>query len=132
MSNEKQDPLSPSEWKVMKIVWEKKSVAFREIYEQASKEQDWSQSTVKTLLRRLVDKGYVETQAVGNSYLYKPALSPQKPLRRYADDLLNYAMDGTVGPLLAYMVKKSDLNPEEVHALRKMLDEYEDKKEDKS
>jgi predicted transcriptional regulator len=126
MAREAPDPLAPAEWKVMKIVWDLKSCAARDVYEQAGAEHGWTPSTVKTLLRRLVAKGYVTTQQVGNSFLYRPARPALAALRGAADNLLDNAAEGTVAPLLAYMVKKSNLTPEELAQLRALLAAQED------
>lgn len=128
----KLDPLAPSEWKIMKIVWDLKACAARDVIQAVQDEKDWSPSTVKTLLRRLVEKGYLKTQQVGNSFLYRPAQPALKSLMNLADELLNRAMEGTMGPVLAYMVKKGNLSPEEMTELRSLLDEREENREDES
>lgn len=129
MPRRKSDPLSPSEWKVMKIVWERKSCAARDVYEVAGQAHGWSPSTVKTILRRLVEKGFLTTTQVGNSFLYRPARPALKSLCRAADSLLDNALEGTTGPLLAYMVKKSRLSHEEIEQLQALLEEFQAKKE---
>jgi len=123
VAREKGDSLTPAEWKVMKIVWQLKTGAARDIYELAGKEYGWAASTVKTLLRRLVEKGFLTYSQVGNSFLYRPVKPALKSLLCAADTLLANALDGTVGPLLAYMVKRSKLSKEELEKLRELLTE---------
>ena len=117
------NPLTPAEWKIMKIVWEKRSCAARDVYEVAGSTHGWAPSTVKTILRRLLEKGYLRTTQVGNSFLYRPSGAVLKSLYRPTDTLLDNALAGTVGPLLAYMVKKGELSAEELETLRSLLDE---------
>ena len=124
MAKKKTDPLTPSEWKIMRIAWERKSLASRDFCQEAGKKYDWAPSTVKTLLSRLVEKGYLKTTRIGNSFLYEPARPALSTLYRAADNLLGNIVDGTTGPLLSYMVKKSDLSLEEVEELRALLDKY--------
>jgi BlaI family penicillinase repressor len=123
MPRERLAALSAAEWKVMKIAWQLKSAAARDVYEEAGREHGWTASTVKTILRRLVEKGFLTYTQVGNSFLYRPARQPLKSLFGAADTLLANALDGTVGPLLAYMVKRSKLSPDELEQLRTLLDE---------
>jgi predicted transcriptional regulator len=132
MSERMPEPLTTAEWKVMKIVWEQGSGAARDVYQAAGTAHGWTASTVKTLLRRLVEKGYLKTTQVGNSFLYHPARPALKSLYGAADVLLKNALDGTVGPLLAYMVKKGNLSAEELAELRTLLDELAPPEEDKS
>jgi BlaI family penicillinase repressor len=131
MKKKRLEPLSPAEWKIMKIIWDQKACAARDVYEVAQQEHGLAVSTVKTHLRRLVEKGYLETTLIGNSFLYKPTLNRIHSLCRFADELLSHAYEGTVAPLVAYMVKHSHLNPEEVAELKKILDEYEKKQGEK-
>ena len=117
-------PLSPAEWKVMKILWRRGSCAARDAYEEAGQEYGWAASTVKTILRRLTAKGYLKTKRVGNSFLYRPARPALKSLLAAADTLLENALDGTTGPLLLHMVKRSQLSAEELAQLRGLLDRH--------
>ena len=124
------DPLTPAEWKVMKIVWRRKDCAARDVYQEAGRAHGWSPSTVKTILRRLVEKGHLSTTQVGNSFLYRPTRPPLKAVLGAADVLLNNLLEGMTGPLLAHMVKKSKLSPEELDQLRALLDRHEAVEED--
>jgi predicted transcriptional regulator len=113
----------------MAIIWEKKACAARDVYLDAGEKHGWAPSTVKTMLRRLVEKGYLKTTQIGNSFLYEPTRPALKPLLRSADELLARAMDGTVGPLLAYMVKRSQLTREDIKDLRLLLDDSDPNEE---
>jgi predicted transcriptional regulator len=106
----------------MKIVWELKRGAARDIYTVAGERYGWAVGTVKTFLRRLVDKGYLRTTQVGNAYLYEPRRSAISSLRRAADELMSHAIDGTVAPLLAHMIRRSRLRPEDAAELQSLLD----------
>jgi len=117
------DTLTPAEWKIMKIIWQQGQGAARDVYQVAGKKYGWAPSTVKTILRRLVEKNHLKTSQIGNSFLYRPARPVLKSLCGAADVLLDHALDGTVGPLLAYMVKKSRLSAEELHELRGLIEE---------
>ena len=124
MGKKKTEPkdLSKAEWKVMKIVWELKKGMAREIYTVAGEEHDWSPATVKTLLKRLVDKGYLSATAVGNGFVYRPIQSALASLRNAADQMLNNAASGTTGPLIAHMVKQTDLDSDAINELQKLID----------
>ncbi|HWB05643.1 MAG TPA: BlaI/MecI/CopY family transcriptional regulator [Verrucomicrobiales bacterium] len=115
--------LTPNEWKVMQIVWRLKTCAARDVYTVAGQEHGWAPTTVKTYLSLLVEKGHLTASRVGNSFLYKPKASLLKSLRHAADNLLEKTLSGTGGPLLAYMIGKSQLTAEEIEDLRRVLKE---------
>jgi predicted transcriptional regulator len=124
MARESPEPLTAAEWKVMKIVWRRKSCSARDVYEEAGAAHGWAPTTTKTLLRRLVEKGHLSATAVGTSFLYRPARPAWSSLAGAADTLLDNTIDGMSGKLLAYMVKKSRLTPDDLARLRELLDEH--------
>lgn len=116
------EPLTPAEWKVMKIVWRRKACAARDVYEEAGRDLGWAPSTSKTVLRRLVDKGCLTTTRVGNSFLYRPARVAVKSLLGAADELLENMLEGTSGLVLSHLVERSKLSADELARLRALLD----------
>ena len=114
--------LSKAEWKVMKIVWELRKAMAREIYTIAIEQHSWTPATVKTLLKRLVDKGYVTTTQVGNGFVYRPAQTALETLQSAADSLLTNAIEGATGPLLLHMVEQTSLSEEDLDSLQKLID----------
>jgi len=120
MTRDRETP-TKAERKVWKIVHERGSCAARDVVSILTASDGWSTSTVKTLLRRLVEKGLLATTRVGNSFLYRPTRSAITVLREEADALLEGATTGTVGPLLAYMVERSRLEPGELDELKALL-----------
>ena len=129
MVREAPQSLTKAEWKVMRIVWELRSCAARDVCARAEQRHGWAVSTVKTHLRRLVDKGYLSVTRVGNSFLYRPARTALPTLIGEADSLLEHMTEGTAAPLLAHMVKKVKLSSDELADLRDLLDAHDDDEE---
>ena len=125
MSKREPEAMSASEWKVMRIVWELKSCAARDVYRITQEEYGWSPGTTKTFLRRLVDKGHLSTRQVGNCYIYEPVSSALKSLQKAADALMENTLEGTAAPLVFSMVKKGNLSADDIQELRSLLDQYE-------
>lgn len=48
--------ITPAEWDLMRIVWTKGDVHSRDLITLLQQKRDWSESTIKTLLGRLVKK----------------------------------------------------------------------------
>ena len=62
---------------------------------------------------------------VGSSFLYRPARPAWQSLAGAADTLLDNTLEGMDGKLLAYMVKKSRLTPDDLAQLRAILVEHQ-------
>ena len=122
MSSVEQKDLSKAEWKVMKIVWELRKAMAREVYTIAGERHCWAPATVKTILKRLGEKGYRSTTRVGNGFVYRPAQSALSTLRSAADTLLTNTVDGATGPLLAHMVERTSLGEDDLDVLEKLID----------
>jgi predicted transcriptional regulator len=120
-----EDP-TPAEWPVLSLVWKAGALPTREVIAALQADTDWSVSTIKTLLRRLVDKGHLKTKAVGNGFVYSAKHSPQSSLRRAGEALLDRANEATVAPLLAHLVKRSGLRANELAELRELIDSLAD------
>ena len=71
MSNELPE-LSRAEWIVMKKIWELKKTNVREVHEELKDSQKWAYNTVRTMMERLRDKGYLSAKKVGAMYFYQP------------------------------------------------------------
>lgn len=114
---------------MLSAVWQDGPLAARDVVEQLGDENDWSVSTIKTLLRRLVEKGHLKTKRVGNSFLYSATRSPMRSLRKAGDALLERAGEATTGSLLSYLVKRSQLSADDLDELRALLDEKSEEEE---
>ena len=121
MAEQPVGPLTPAEWKVMKIIWRRRECAARDVCEEAAGQFSWAPTTTKTVLRRLVDKRYLVAIRVGNSFLYRPARSHLKTMLSAADLLLEHLLEGATGPVLAHLVQKSNLTPEELEKLTALI-----------
>jgi BlaI family penicillinase repressor len=121
--------LSDAEWEVMKIVWEGGPLPARDVHARVPRDRRWVQATVKTLLRRLVDKGWLTYTRVGNSFLYEPAVSRRKGLRSAIRRFSERVLDGSLAPFVAYYAQEKRLTPEDVAQLEKLVKQYSSKKE---
>ena len=122
MSSGERKDLSKAEWKVMKIVWELQKAMAREVYTLAGEQYSWTPATVKTILKRLVDKGYLSTTRVGNGFVYRPAQSALATLQSAADTLITNVVQDVTGPLLVHMVERVPLNEADLDSLQKLID----------
>jgi len=113
--------LSDSEWAVMKVLWDGGRMATGDVYSQLTDTRDWAYSTVKTLLRRMVAKGWLDAQRVGNSYLYRPAVPRERAVRRAVSEFSSRVLDGLLTPFVAYYVEERDLTPEELSKLENII-----------
>ncbi len=70
----KLQPLTASEEDVMRIIWEKATIYFRDLMN-AYPEPKPHQNTISTFLKILVEKHYLNAEKQGRIYLYSAAVS---------------------------------------------------------
>ena len=115
--------LSPAEWEVMRPLWKQSPMAARDVFAALPEGHGWATKTVKTLLSRLVAKGALEYEQIGNSYLYRPVHSREQLARKEVRGFLARVLDGSLAPLLTRFIEDTDLSVEETERLRRLLDE---------
>ena len=117
--------ITEAEWEVMAVVWERAPVAASKVVEVLEKKKQWTLATVRTLLRRLVNKGALEQQAEGKRYIYTPRVSMEECVRRESESFLDRVLGRTPPATILQLVRKADLSPEDIQKLRRILIEKE-------
>ena len=123
---DKRSDLSRTEWSIMNICWEKGKVSARVIYEETLKNKKRGYQTVKTMLDRLVMKGYLEREKFGPIWLYNPVVPRPKVISREIETFVSTVLDNTFTPLFAHLAEKEKLSVEEIEALKKLIEEHEE------
>ncbi|MGL4624218.1 MAG: CopY/TcrY family copper transport repressor [Culicoidibacterales bacterium] len=100
--------ISNAEWQVMKVVWAKNGVTSREIMAALGGKFDWTPSTVKTLLSRLVEKQCLTTKKEGKKFYYSYLLSEEEGIEAIITDV----NEKTCAVKLTYMIAELMLNSE--------------------
>jgi BlaI family penicillinase repressor len=115
--------VSPAEWEIMEILWDNGPSAARDVYSSLPKKNSWEIKTVRTLLSRLVEKGAVGYDQIGNSYLYRTEFSRDQLVCGEIRNVANRILNGSVSAMFASFIREEQLQPEEIEHLRKLLDE---------
>lgn len=121
-------PITEAEWFVMESLWRKSPRTSQEIHDDVSPLQEWTLGTVKTLLARLLRKDAVAYDVDGKRYLYRAAVTKRACVKAAGRDLLARADGDAKSPLLAFFLKESRLDRDEIRELRALLDRLERRK----
>jgi BlaI family penicillinase repressor len=115
--------ISDSEWDVMNVLWASDApLAANEVVERLAGVRDWSPRTVKTLLNRLINKGALGYEEQGKRYLYRPRVAREQCVREETRSFLSRVFANAPGPMLLQFVAQARLTPDEVEALKRLLD----------
>lgn len=111
--------LSEMEWEVMKPLWKHGALAARDIYEKIPDKYGWAYKTVKTMLARLVKKGVIDYEQIGNSYLYRAVYNRNEMSREATHSFVRRVFDGAMAPFFAQFVE--NVSDDELQALKAEL-----------
>ena len=117
--------ISDAEWRVMQVIWGSSPITANEVIEQLENNSDWKPKTVKTLIRRLVDKKVLGFQKEGKAYLYYPLVSENEGIRVESENFLKKVFNGSLNLMLANFIDEQRLSEEEIKELKRIIDDRE-------
>jgi BlaI family penicillinase repressor len=117
----KHDPaeLGQLERDILSIVWRLGEVTAERVREEV--ERPLKDSTIRTVLRRLEEKGYVEHSVDNRTFLYRPAESPHKVAGRAVQKIVDWFCAGSVEELLVGMVDSKVVSRAELERLARRI-----------
>lgn len=113
--------ISDSEWIIMKHLWDKAPRTANELVALITSEKEWKPNTIKTLINRLVSKGFVNYKKEGKIYHYFPGIAEQECKQKERKSFLKKVYDGSVKPLLASFIEDEQLTDSEIEDLMELL-----------
>lgn len=113
--------ISEGEHAVLEVLWRQAPLSATDICEQIGPSRDWSVSTVKTLLARLVTKGAVTHQGEGRRFLYSPRLTREALRATESRRLIDRLFDGRAAPLVAHLAEQDQLSDGDIAEIEALL-----------
>lgn len=114
--------ISDAEWEVMRIVWAKKGANARYMIDGLHEKLNWNESTTKTLIRRLVDKGYLLSRKAEGVNFYESALSEESCNLMMADKLFGRICNTMAGDFIGKLIQRYELSKEDLKYLQAELE----------
>lgn len=120
--------IAETEWKVMEVLWERPMLLIGDI-RAALADTGWSDSTIKTLVRRLVAKGALAIDDTQGQFRYYPLVSRRECTTSETKNLIDRVYNGSVKMLMTSLVSESALTDEETAQLLALIEKMDgDKK----
>ena len=116
--------LTDTEWRLMNRLWEEEATIM-ELTRDLGEEQDWSKSTIITMLGRLEKKGAVAYREEGRTKHFYPLIDREKAAVQETEGFLNKVYQGSIAMMLNAMAGTRGLKEGDIRELRQLLDEWE-------
>lgn len=113
--------MAPSEWEVMRVVWSTHEPATRTIVTALQEKRDWSESTIKTLLARLVKKGMLSAKRVGHGFVYAPQIAETPAMNQTVAGVFDHLCAMKKGTVISELVTNTTLSRADIVNLQAVL-----------
>lgn len=114
--------ISDAEWEIMRIIWTLNQAHTKEIINEIQKKKSWSDSTIKTLIRRLTKKGLLKTEQDGRGFLYCPVVSQTDMMFDATQALLNRMCNMHKGEVIFNLVKNAPISKSDLEKIKVEID----------
>ena len=114
--------ISQTEWEVMKVVWSQAPCPAGQIIAALQQtDPSWHPRTAKAFLNRLVKKKVLGFSKEGRAYVYRPLVRKEDCIDAASQSFLERVFGGSLMPMVAHLVQRDKLSPEEIRELRRLL-----------
>lgn len=118
--------ISEAESRVMGVLWEHGPATAEEIHARLAPQESWQESTVKTLLNRLLKKGAISAEAEGRRYRYAARIDQSEWMIEASSHLLDRLFQGRIAPLVAHFSEHGKLTAADLAELRQLVRDLDD------
>lgn len=115
--------LSPAQREIMEIVWERGEVTATEVRRILARIRRVARNTVRTLLERMEDKGWLNHRAEGRTFLYTAARPRQASIGQKVREIVDTICGGSPETLVTALLDYRGLRPDELRRIRRLLDQ---------
>jgi BlaI family penicillinase repressor len=115
--------LSPAQDEIMAIVWERGEISASEVRRILSQTRTIARNTVRTLLERMEEKGWLIHRADGRTFLYAAAQPQQDTIGRKVHNIVETVCGGSAETLVTALLDYRGLYPDELKRIRQLLDQ---------
>ena len=112
--------LTKTEEQVMQVLWKLQQGFLKDILENSPEPKPHS-NTIATILKILVEKGFVDYETLGRNNLYKPAISKSEYGRKSVNQVVKGYFEGSPARLVSQFVNDNKLSLEELEALLQQI-----------
>ena len=113
--------LSPLEHLVMDVLWSRPSATAEDVRTALASRHPMKESTVRTILKRLEEKGFARHTVEGRANVYRGIDTPSNVAARAVRQIIDRFCGGSVEQLLVGMVANDVVKEEELEQLAQRI-----------
>ncbi len=106
----------------MHHIWESEKAFMKDILD-AYDDPKPATTTVATLLKRLIDKGFISYREYGNSREYYPLVARDAYSRNQVSGLIRNFFNNSAAQFASFFASETDLSADELETLKKIVEQ---------
>jgi BlaI family transcriptional regulator, penicillinase repressor len=110
-------PLSELEHLVMDVLWKRSQSSAEDVREALAERHPMKDSTARTILKRLEEKGYIKHHVEGRTNVYRVSEPPRNLAVAAVQQIIDRLCGGSVEQLIVGMVDREILDEHELRRL---------------
>jgi predicted transcriptional regulator len=123
--NKEKKVLTKAEEQVMQVLWQQQQAFLKDVVEAMPPPAPHS-NTVATILKILMEKGFVQAASIGRNNLYKPAISRDAYSKQSLGQVVKNYFNGSYSSAVSFLVDQKKLSVEDLELLLEQLKQKED------
>jgi BlaI family transcriptional regulator, penicillinase repressor len=113
--------LTPAQREIMEIIWERGELSASEVRRILSQTRPVARNTVRTLIERMEEKGWITHRADGRTFLYSAAQQRNVRIGQKVREVIETVCGGSPEALVTALLDYRGLSPTELERIRQML-----------
>jgi len=113
--------LTEGEWAILATVWENEPCAAPSVQEELAGRKNWTYSTVKTMMDRMVSKGLLKKERIRNLFLYRSAISQKQAQSGEIMRTVKRAFNGAFTPMMQFLLDSDTLSQQQLSELEALI-----------
>ncbi len=113
-------PLTRAEEQIMQSIWKLGKAYLKDIVEEQPEPKPHS-NTVATILKILIDKGFVDVEVHGRVHQYYALVSKEEYSSSSIQNLVSNYFEGSFADVVSFMVKQKNLKAKDLELLLEQL-----------
>lgn len=124
--------LSPAQQEIMELVWDRGELSAFEVREALADDRTVARETVRTMLTRMEEKGWLKHRVVGRTYFYSAAIPREANLGQSVVELIDNLCGGSAEKLMTALLDHRGLSDEEAKRIQSMIESSKARKTNQS
>ncbi len=113
--------LTPAQGEIMEIIWERGEASASEVRRVLSKSRVVARNTVRTLLERMEEKGWITHREEGRTFLYAASRPRHATIGQKVREIVDTVCGGSAETLVTALLDYRGLDAGELERIRRML-----------